>query len=147
MTKNKKDLSLLCLIFSQTVWGSSGDEEKVSCWWVEARCSYHVTLFGSESLWDWGGHKHSDKRGEKRRIKEEEGRREVGWFWGGGGDCYTKKSKKQGHLPHSPPKIHVWKQHNGHTCQGPSLCATLTTFWGFGCIAVIQLGEKTPLCS
>lgn len=89
------------LIFSQTVGGSSGDEEKVSCWWAEARCSYHVTLLGSESLWDWGGHKHSDKRGEKRRIMEEGGR------WGGlggRGDCYTKKSKKQGHLPHSPPQ-------------------------------------------
>lgn len=94
----------MCLIFSQTVWGSSGDEEKVSCWWVEARCSYHVTLFGSESLWDWGGHKHSDKRGEKRRIKEEEGGREVGWF-GGGGETAIPRSLKNKDTSHIlPPK-------------------------------------------
>ncbi len=39
---------------------------------AEAQCSYHVTLRGSELLWECGGRQHLDKRGEKTRIKEEE---------------------------------------------------------------------------
>jgi len=71
--------------------------------WAEARCSYHVTFHGSESLWECGDHKHLDKRGAQTRIKEERVEEEGVEGRGGGEEDYTKNSpKKQKRLPHSP---------------------------------------------
>ncbi len=91
------------------------------------------------------------------RIKEEEEEEGEGEEGGGSGneEDYTKncppKTKDTAHI-HPPDKtlhtcVCVCEQDNGHTCQGFSLSATLTTPRRSGCFSVIQLANKALLCS